>query len=99
MNNLYYLLLEIRKDPYKYLERPTLKYLYTFMSGYIVYMNYINQEVDLAFYQDFQKFIEHKYQINLSMHHTDIIEFYCMDEGEAFDKYFELLDEYITSQK
>lgn len=99
MDNLYHLLLQVHKEPYKYLNRPTLDDLYTFISGYIVFMNYIDREIHYDFFQEFQKFIEDKFQINLSLHHTTIIEFYCRDKQEAFDRYFELLDEYLYYKK
>jgi len=98
LDKLYYLLLEIREEPYKYLERPTLKYLHSFMSGYIVYRNYIDREIHYDFYQGFSRYIQEKFQIYLSVSDMDIIEFFSTSEEEAFNRYFELLDEYLELQ-
>jgi len=95
MINLYNLLVEIHEQPLKYLRKPTLKYLHTFMSGYLMCLGYLNKQDVIDFYQDFQIFIQNKYEILLTLHYTDIIQFYCVDEEEAFERYFELLDEYV----
>ena len=96
MNNLYNLLLKIRKDPQHFLERPTLKYLHAFMSGYVVCKNYIDSEAHYDFYPGFHNYVQDKYHISLTLRDMDIIEFHCNSEEEAFERYFILLDEYIS---
>lgn len=79
------------------MERPTLKYLHAFMSGYVVCKNYIDQEAHYDFYPGFYNYIQDKYNILLTLCDMDIIEFNCSSEEEAFEQYFILLDEYILS--
>ncbi|MGC6768254.1 hypothetical protein [Enterococcus sp. LJL51] len=47
------------------------------------------------FYEGFQEYIQQKYNINSSHNWSDIIIFYCTTEEQAFDKFYELLDDFL----
>jgi hypothetical protein len=99
VDKLYNLLSEIHKYPTKYLERPSLKYLHAFLSGYVVCINHIDSEIHFDIYPGFQEFIQAKFNINLSINILDIIEFHCFSEEEAYHRFFELLDEFLELSK
>jgi hypothetical protein len=98
MDKLYDLLLKINKRPKMYLKRTSLKYLRVFLNGYVACINHIDSESHFEFYPGFQEFIQEKYNVSIPKHWTSIIEFYCFAEGEAFNRFFELLEEFLENQ-
>ena len=98
MDKLYKLLSDIRKQPERYLERASLTYLNTFLSGYAICMD-INTDIHVGIYPGFMEFIQKKFNIYLTLNSMDIIEIHCSNEQEAFNRYFELLDEFLEKTK
>lgn len=99
MENLYYILMRVKKRPKMYLKRNSLKYLYVFINGCLACMNHQESNKTYEFYPGFQDFIQEKYKVHFPKPWFDIIEFYSFDEEKAFFKFFELLDEFIENSK
>jgi len=99
MDALYAILLRVKERPGMYLKRVSLKYLYVFINGCLACLDESGQEEGHGFYPGFQEFIQEKYNVNFHKHWSDIIEFYCYHEEEAFYLFFDLLDEFIENYK
>lgn len=56
-----------------------------------------NQEY-LCFIPGFQDWIADRYEIKSTHGWSEIINFFSQDEGEAFDTFYELLDEYLSEK-
>jgi len=99
MDILYGILLRVKKRPGMYLRRVSLKYLYVFINGCLACLDESDQVQGHDFYPGFQEFIQEKYKVEFDKHWSDIIEFYCYREEEAFYLFFDLLDEFIEKSK
>lgn len=97
--DLYDILQQIRKRPKMFLARCSLKYLNTFLNGYVKCMNHTDPECNYKFYPGFQEFIQKRYNITTEKHWVDIIEFYNLDDEIAFEEFFKLLDEFLAIKK
>ena len=95
MNEIDELLQALREKPGLYIGRKSLKLLTAFVTGYI-HCVYIREGICLKFLPGFQEFIEKKYGYYCGLGWSQIIEIYSVYEETAFDKFFELLDEFKT---
>ena len=91
---IYNLLMDIRKRPGVYLGQKSLTLLHSFLGGYIVRLAEEGYtDVDL---NDFQNYIANRFNIQSAHSWAHIIRFYSGSEAEAFDRFYELLDEYLS---
>lgn len=91
---VYKLLMDIRKRPGVYLGQKSLTLLSFTLSGYLLRMEHegISDMHDMS---GFQVFVEKRYGIS-DHNWADIILFYSADEAQAFDRFYELLDEFLS---
>ena len=91
---IYDLLMDIRKRPGVYLGQKSLTLLHSFLGGYIIRLAEEGYtDVDLS---DFQNYIANRFNIQSAHSWAHIIRFYSASETEAFDRFYELLDEYLS---
>jgi hypothetical protein len=102
MDDLVELLYEIRKKPLLYFGgRKTLAHLEHFICGFVTGREGTNKEIDESTnwfspsIGAFQSFVVKKYQITISQSWCNIIEFHTSSENEAFNLFFNLLDEFL----
>jgi len=86
------ILMGIRKRPKMYLGKKSLRNLHMFMEGYKVSM--YRKPCTFIHDEGFMEFIHEKYNDYVTLHYFQVIERHSNSEEEAFDKYFELLDEF-----
>lgn len=91
-------LMNMRERPVLWIGRLTLGRLRTYISGYYEGI----REIDKNFSSDFSGFYDYiaKYYgvKETALNWDGIINSYCADEKEAFNKFYELLDEFLEQQ-
>ena len=96
MANIYDLLENIRKRPHAYLFKHSIIHLRTFLAGYgtaKLEQNIPLTEQDLEF-DNFQQWIQEKYDVLSSKSWAIIILENSQDETEALNNFFELFEEF-----
>lgn len=97
-DDLYKALMEIKENPEKYLEKPSLSRLYAFINkGYYFY-----KKDNLL--EGFIEFVKMKknitYKFTSDVNYSQIILFYYSNnESDAFFKFYQLLDEFLKRDK
>ena len=91
----------IKDNPQMYIGEPSLERLRYFMNGYLVCELNLESgnEQDNMFWTRFQEYIQKHYNINSSQHWTKIISFFSSSDRASFDKFFELLDEFVETEE
>lgn len=89
------LLEDIQRRPGVYLGKKSLDRLGHFLAGYMwcMHCNFENEDNYLS---GFQEFIADYYNIHSAHNWSDIIQFFCSTDEEAFDKFYELLKYWKT---
>jgi hypothetical protein len=95
-SNIINLLKRIYTKPGVYLGEKTLAGLSSLLAGYTIRL-LEEDETDTSF-SGFQEFIEQKYKINLAYHWSMIISFFNPGEEDAFETFYDLLEEYSGEQ-
>lgn len=96
-NKVYELLLEIRHRPEIYIGKRSLTELVSFMDGFQYAFYVINDKQKyINFFSGFRRWVSKRYGITSTQHWSKIICFYSIDEADAFNNFYELLDEYLT---
>ena len=91
------ILLDIKKRPNIYIGKPSLELLYSFLCGGICFLYfYEGKYYDLL--SGFQEFLEKKYNIKETYGIVRIIQDISKDDSEAFYKFYDLLDEFLSSK-
>lgn len=98
MNDVDMLLQTIKKRPCLYIGKKSLDRLVTYVSGYM-HRAYEAEGVHQEFLPGFQDYIAELYGIHSAHHWSSIIQFYCSYEEEAFDKFYELLDDFLKQNQ
>lgn len=93
MNHMKKILSEVKVRPGMYLSDCKLENLYVFMNGYM-YQLFQEDDIVPEFYPGFQQYIEDVYNVTTGQHWSKIIDFFSNNEKEAFDKFFQYLEEY-----
>ncbi|GAA4387162.1 hypothetical protein [Hymenobacter koreensis] len=89
------LLEQIRARPAMFIDRKSIHYLSVFLTGWIIGCGTKSEVLmDNDALYGFQIWIEKKYKIRTSHSWARIIDFYSPDESYAFDKFYELYDEF-----
>lgn len=90
------LLEDIKSRPGVYFGEKSIRNLTHLLSGYFMGINeFLNTPAILL--NNFQQFVENYYNIKTFRHWSDIILFHSATEEDAFDKFFELSDEFEKS--
>lgn len=100
MITFYELIKKIKQRPTLYINQRSLSQLKTFIDGYTFALRQVNipvSEQEREF-EDFQKWIEQKYNQPSTQHWYKIILFYAEDETDALDKFFELFREFMQQK-
>lgn len=102
MAGLFELLNKIKLKPGMYIGRASVTDLFLFLGGYRA----AQQEFGIAFtdsekrfYREFQPWLQRRFNMTTSKSWAKIIEFCSINEREAFDAFFELLDEFLQSAR
>ena len=93
-NEIHELLKSIRNFPYTYLREKKLKQLTDFLEGYMSYY-FLQKGYASSFRRKFTGFLCDKYNRRDTINWHTIIIASCVTEEEGFDRFFELVDEYI----
>jgi hypothetical protein len=99
MSGLYELLPKIKQRPGMYLGVPSITSLRMFVVGYQFArkeMRLDATEAESDFYQNFQPWLQRKFQVQTVNSWDKIILLYSVDEKEAFKYFFELMDEFLA---
>ena len=88
-------LMEIKKTPGMYLGICSLDRLNAFIDGYNTCLHEFGADTNWKFFDDFYIFVRDKYKVLKSLNTYNIVDSMYEDKREAFEKYFELLDEFL----
>jgi len=97
LDNTYRLLHEIKKRPGLYLGRPSLELLRTFLCGYSYHgiePYGIGQPDCLT---GFTEYIQKKYRLCTDHDWASVIRFFSSSDEEAFETFYQKLDEYLQN--
>ena len=97
MDTLYRFLQKIRKRPRIYLGEPSITALRHFIYGYGCCFRLNKICVDNTCLDGFQEYVQKYYNTRLTKDWAGLILDHSANEKEAFEKFFELLDEHLTS--
>lgn len=86
---------DIKKRPGVYFGKKALHDLSVFVSGYVAALNDINEK-KIILLPKFREFLESYYNVHSVKNWSDIIIFYSKDDSDAFDNFFELLNEFLA---
>ena len=102
LDKLYSLLLDIKKRPESYIGKPSLERLYAYLNGYLDGVvdgekndGDIKNENCLV---GFNEYIMETYRINSDHNWSSIIQFFSNTETQAFDKFYEELENFIQEK-
>ena len=97
MIGFYELIAKIKKRPALYLGNASISHLQVFLDGYTFARRELkvpisNEEAD---FEDFQEWIEGKFNLPDTQSWAKIILFYSADERDALERFFQLFDEFV----
>lgn len=101
MSSFYKLLNKIKQKPGIYIGAPSVSSLHMFLCGYA----FSRQEQGLAItkeekaFEQFQPWIQRRFQTNDSISWARIILLYAADERAGFDLFFKLWAEFVDQQR
>lgn len=98
MSHLFELLPKIKQKPALYLGKTSITYLRIFILGYRFArseMGITHTEKESDFYKNFQPWLQNRLSIRTVNAWDKIILLTCINEKEAFDYFFQLLDEFL----
>ncbi len=97
MTGLFEILSKIKARPGMYLGNPSVDNLFMFLAGYKTARRELSiepTEAELKFYGDFQPWLQEKFNIRTNNSWAALIQFHSVNQKEAFDRFFDLLDEF-----
>lgn len=93
MKNLEEVLLKIKDDPEKYIGETSLNRLDHFILGYT--LSQLDETgTSSEWLTEFQDFVQKKYNVSYSFRFSKIIRYFSTSDDHAYDKFYELLDEF-----
>jgi len=101
MSSFYEMLTKIKQRPSMYLGRRSLSHLQVFLDGYSL----ARREMEVPIteeereFEEFQEWIERRFDQPSTQSWDRIILFYSEDEREALDRFFELFGEFVHRDK
>ena len=99
MDILYEKLKKIKIKPEMYLGKKSLTLLKVYIDGYIDRQFEINNTYATSKFWHFSEYVQKYYKIKFNRNWEKIINFFTTNDEEAFDKFFELLDEYLKTEE
>jgi Trp operon repressor len=101
MISFYELIEKIKQRPALYLGKAALSQFQTFLDGYTFALRQVNIPVsqEEQEFEQFQEWIETRFNQPSTQHWSRIILFYSEDERDALDRFFELFNEFINEKK
>jgi len=98
LTDKYYKALDmIRKKPKLYFRSTSLQYLESYINGYTACAN--TYQISFSPHHGFDDFIQEKYEAKVSKNPFKIIHLNSFYDEEAFNKFFELLDEFLKQKE
>lgn len=96
MNSYHELLQQIQKKPGLYIGNASISNLYMFLTGYQFARRQLNIPLsnEEKEFQYFQTWLQEKFGVKTSQSWSQIILFYSADERDAFERFFNLLQEF-----
>ena len=94
---LFEILAKIEAKPGIYIGHRSVSDLFIFIAGYKTARRELGiepTERELAFYRDFNEFVQNRDRVRTSNSWAKIIMLGCADEQQGFDRFFELLAEF-----
>ena len=101
MLNLYDLLGKIKKRSSLYLGKQSLSHLHVFLDGY----TFARRQLGIPLtaeekkFEDFQEWIENRFNQADTQSWSRIILFYSEDEADALKRFFDLFEEFVSCEK
>ncbi|NEP20200.1 MAG: hypothetical protein F6J97_25505 [Leptolyngbya sp. SIO4C1] len=98
MSPLFEMLEKIKARPGMYIGKTSVSDLFMFIIGYRTAREELGIEptaTELDFYGEFQPWLQQRLDMRTSNAWAKMIEFSCGDERDAFERFFELLDEFL----
>mgnify|MGYP001579468550 CR=1 FL=1 len=92
MNSIVELILQIKSRPAMYIGCNSISCLKAFIDGW--FLRAPESVIDSNVMDEFQRWIERKYNIDTAHSWKDIILFYSQDEGDALLKFFDEFEEW-----
>ena len=102
MSGLHEVLQKIQDKPGMYIGKPSVSDLFMFVVGYEFARGELGIEStgwEDDFHENFQTWLQIRYQVRTSNSWAKIIMLYCHDEKAGFEKFFKLLDEFKQRDK
>ena len=102
MASLLDVLERIKQSPGMYLGRPSVSDLFIFLVGYEFARSQMGQELEESeeyFYDRFQPWLQEKLGVRSVTSWAKLIMLSCHDEKAGFEKFFQLLDEFLDRAK
>ncbi len=101
MISFYELIEKIKQRPALYLGKCSLSQLQTFLDGYTFALRQVNLPVsqEEQDFEQFQEWIEAKFNQYSTQYWSRIILFYSEDERDALERFFGLFNEFINEKK
>lgn len=93
MKTLENAILKIKENPTRYIGQPSLSRLNLFILGYTL-SRADEEDVCSNWLDEFQKFVQQKYNIRHSIRFSEIIRCFSSSDSHAFHRFYELLDEF-----
>lgn len=97
MNSIFSLIKLIEKRPAMYLGRNSISCLKSFLDGW--YLRDPDNVIDAEIMNDFQSWVEKKYDVSGNQSWCDIILFYSQDEGTALTNFFRHFDQWAKESE
>ncbi len=97
MSDYYDLLKQVQKKPGLYIGNSSISNLYMFLTGYHFARCQLSipLSVQEREFQEFQPWLQEKFGITTSQSWSQLILFHAVDERDAFDRFFELFEEFL----
>jgi hypothetical protein len=101
MIGVYEISQQVKITPEMYIGTPSITNLFMFLDGYEaakVELGIEPSETDIEFHQNFEPWLQQKFQVQTINCWAKIIKSHADDEKEAFDYFFQLLDEFLENK-
>lgn len=98
MSDLLTIINKIKIKPGMYIGTTNVNNLFMFLVGYKTARQELGiklNELEILFYREFQPWLQKRLGIETVNSWAKIISFYCLNEQEAFNYFFELFEEFL----
>ncbi|MEH2209057.1 hypothetical protein [Nostoc sp.] len=99
MKELFTLLQKIKENPVIYIDKPSITYLRSFLSGYIDSLITLGfTDINSCGIEGFQESVQERAKTNLTQSWAGILIFSCGSDRNAFYSFFELFEKFIKQK-